>query len=189
MRNKGIIHCDIKPENILFTDENADQIKIIDFGASCENYSTGFSYVQSRMYRAPEIVLGAPYDHSIDMWSLGCLLFEMTNECPLFPAQDENELLEFFTITLGHISPNLIKKGRNHPSLYKSNKSKTSFELIRSPISTLGPKKLIPRSQTIEQIISPRADKTLISFLNGCLVYDPERRMTPEKALNHPFLH
>lgn len=103
MKNKGVIHCDIKPENILFTDENADQIKVIDFGASCENYQTGFSYVQSRMYRAPEVVLGSPYSHPIDMWSLGCVLFEMVNGSPLFPAQDENELLEFYTITLGHI--------------------------------------------------------------------------------------
>ncbi len=56
-----MIHCDLKPENILFTDEKLDSIKVIDFGSSCFSYKTGFSYVQSRYYRAPEIVLGLPY--------------------------------------------------------------------------------------------------------------------------------
>lgn len=108
MKNKGIIHCDIKPENILFTDDSTDGFKIIDFGNSCESYKTGFSYVQSRMYRAPEIVLGVPYGHPIDMWSLGCVLFEMVNGTPLFPAKDERELLEYFKITLGDIPTELI---------------------------------------------------------------------------------
>jgi serine/threonine protein kinase len=58
MKNQGIIHCDMKPENVLFTDENFNRVKVIDFGASCEDCSSGFFYVQSRYYRAPEIVLG-----------------------------------------------------------------------------------------------------------------------------------
>ena len=45
MANKGIIHCDIKPENILFTDNKFEKVKIIDFGASCDDYSSGFFYV------------------------------------------------------------------------------------------------------------------------------------------------
>jgi len=45
MQNQGIIHCDMKPENILFTDEKYDRVKIIDFGASCEDFSSGFFYV------------------------------------------------------------------------------------------------------------------------------------------------
>ena len=56
MKNKGVIHCDVKPDNILFTDDKFRNIKLIDFGSSCEHYKIGFSYVQSRMYRAPEIV-------------------------------------------------------------------------------------------------------------------------------------
>jgi dual specificity tyrosine-phosphorylation-regulated kinase 2/3/4 len=57
-----VIHCDLKPENILFTDSNCESLKIIDFGSSCFNYKSGFTYVQSRYYRAPEILLGLPYD-------------------------------------------------------------------------------------------------------------------------------
>ena len=57
----GVIHCDLKPENILYTDSTKEKLKIVDFGSSCFNYKAGFTYVQSRFYRAPEIVLGLPY--------------------------------------------------------------------------------------------------------------------------------
>ena len=77
MKNRGVIHCDMKPENILFTDQSYQAIKIIDFGASCEDCKKGFFYVQSRYYRAPEILLGNTYDHAADMWSLGCIMFEL----------------------------------------------------------------------------------------------------------------
>lgn len=93
----------MKPENILFTDERYNRVKIIDFGASCEDCSTGFFYVQSRYYRAPEIVLGIQYDHAVDMWSFGAILYELLMGSPLFPARDENELLEYFYVTLGEM--------------------------------------------------------------------------------------
>jgi len=97
----GIVHCDLKPENILFTDDSYLNIKIIDFGASCNDYTNGFFYVQSRYYRAPEVVLGAPYDQAVDMWSLGCIIYELITGKPLFPAYDENELLEYVVLTVG----------------------------------------------------------------------------------------
>jgi len=95
LKTKGIIHCDLKPENVLFTDDSFTQVKLIDFGASCEDCKSGFSYVQSRFYRAPEILLGNRYDQGVDMWSLGCIIYELVCGAPLFPANDENELLEF----------------------------------------------------------------------------------------------
>lgn len=71
-------------------DESWADIKIIDFGASCESYETGFTYIQSRAYRAPEVVLGIPYSHSIDMWAVGCILFEIIMDQQLFYPYDEN---------------------------------------------------------------------------------------------------
>ena len=99
----------MKPENIIFTDSKCQNIKIIDFGASCKDWNSGFFYVQSRYYRAPEIVLGLPYDHAVDMWSVGCILYELAIGSPLFPARDENELLEYLVITIGDIPPYMTR--------------------------------------------------------------------------------
>ena len=57
LKGMSIIHCDLKPENILFTDETKTDIKLIDFGTACSN-TQSFSYVQSRFYRSPEVILG-----------------------------------------------------------------------------------------------------------------------------------
>ena len=79
-----IIHCDLKPENILLRHPRRSAIKLIDFGSSCLTTERKYSYIQSRFYRSPEILLGLPYDLQIDMWSLGCLLVEMHTGEPLF---------------------------------------------------------------------------------------------------------
>jgi serine/threonine protein kinase len=101
LKKIAIIHCDLKPENIMFTDTTLQEVKIVDFGSACNNYRKGYKYVQSRFYRSPEIVLGLPYSFAVDMWSLGCILCELTTGRPIFPARDENELLEYFKIRIG----------------------------------------------------------------------------------------
>lgn len=73
----GLIHCDLKPENILVKSYSRCEIKVIDLGSSCFQTDHLCSYVQSRSYRAPEVILGLPYDQKIDMWSLGCILAEL----------------------------------------------------------------------------------------------------------------
>ena len=94
MKKLRIIHCDLKPENINFTDDTYNRIKVVDFGSSCTSYKTGFRYVQSRFYRCPEIVMGLPYDCAVDMWSFGCIISELALGRPIFPSRDENEHLE-----------------------------------------------------------------------------------------------
>lgn len=112
MKKHGVIHCDLKPENIVFTDDSRTSIKVIDFGSSCFNSRDGFSYVQSRYYRAPEVALGIAYSSAVDMWSLGCIVGELCTGRPLFPAIDENELLEFFVMVLGNIPQEVAQRGR-----------------------------------------------------------------------------
>ena len=73
----GLIHCDLKPENILVKSYSRCEVKVIDLGSSCFPPDNLCSYVQSRSYRAPEVILGLPYDKKIDVWSLGCILAEL----------------------------------------------------------------------------------------------------------------
>jgi len=91
MKEHSIVHCDMKPENILLRKINKSGIKIIDFGSGCFENEKIYTYIQSRFYRAPEIVLGIPYTPAIDMWSFGCILFELFIGYPLFPGENEQE--------------------------------------------------------------------------------------------------
>ena len=76
LHRHSVYHCDLKPENILLSSFSRCQVKVIDFGSSCFATDSHSGYVQSRSYRAPEVVLGVPYNAKIDVWSLGCVLAE-----------------------------------------------------------------------------------------------------------------
>ena len=95
LKKNNIIHCDIKPENILFSNKSKNDIKLIDFGSSCfNNKKQKYFYIQSRFYRAPEILLSKEYDFGIDMWSLGCILCELFIGYPIFPGENEDDMIK-----------------------------------------------------------------------------------------------
>ena len=89
-----IIHCDLKPENILLCTPKRSAIKVIDFGSSCRSNKPMYSYIQSRFYRSPEVMLGLPYSTAIDIWSLGCILVEMHTGEPLFSGSDQVDQMQ-----------------------------------------------------------------------------------------------
>jgi hypothetical protein len=91
LREAAIIHCDLKPENILLAPPgpgggSLGQLKLIDFGSACFESRTAYSYIQSRFYRSPEVLLGLSYSAAIDMWSFGCVAAELFLGLPLFPG-------------------------------------------------------------------------------------------------------
>lgn len=88
---QGVCHADMKPENVLLRHPNRSGVDIIDLGSSLFEGQIVYTYIQSRFYRAPEIVLGIPYTTAIDMWSYGCILYELFVGYPLFPGEDEKE--------------------------------------------------------------------------------------------------
>merc|ERR1711964_450140 len=90
--SENICHCDIKPENIVIKKGSSQvAIRVIDFGLSCHENQRIYTYIQSRIYRAPEIMLGIPYTPKIDMWSLGCMLAELVLGSALFAGENEVE--------------------------------------------------------------------------------------------------
>jgi dual specificity tyrosine-phosphorylation-regulated kinase 2/3/4 len=94
LKENNIVHCDMKPENILLRKSNKSGIKVIDFGSSTYENEQFYTYIQSRFYRAPEIMLGIRYTPAIDMWSLGCILYELFVGFPLFAGEDEKEQMQ-----------------------------------------------------------------------------------------------
>uniref|UniRef100_A0A183ST26 dual-specificity kinase n=1 Tax=Schistocephalus solidus TaxID=70667 RepID=A0A183ST26_SCHSO len=109
LHEKGIIHCDLKPENILLIPGSQCEVKIVDFGSSCKKTEVLYNYIQSRFYRAPEVILGIPYGLPIDMWSLGCILPELLTGKPLFPGQDEFDQICCCVELLGLPPKSLLK--------------------------------------------------------------------------------
>lgn len=86
-------------------------IKVIDFGSSCFEDEKVYTYVQSRFYRSPEVILGISYNMSIDMWSLGCILAELYTGYPLFPGENEQEQLACIMEVKGVPEKELMEKG------------------------------------------------------------------------------
>lgn len=121
LKDAGIIHCDLKPENILLcTGVKPAEIKIIDFGSACMEDRTVYSYIQSRYYRSPEVLLGYHYSTAIDMWSFGCIVAELFLGLPLFPGASEFDLLRRMIEILGGQPPDyLLKEAKNTNKFFK----------------------------------------------------------------------
>lgn len=122
MRDAGIIHCDLKPENILLAPSvtTAAAVKVIDFGSACLEGKTVYSYIQSRYYRSPEVLLGYPYTTAIDMWSFGCIVAELFLGLPLFPGASEYDVLQRMMKILGGQPPDdLLREAKNTIKFFK----------------------------------------------------------------------
>lgn len=119
MPKVDVIHCDLKPENILLKHPKRSGIKLIDFGSSCRSEKRMYSYIQSRFYRSPEVMLGLPYTVAIDMWSLGCILVEMHTGEPLFSGSDQFDQMKKIVKVLGMVPDKMLgKAGEQHRSQF-----------------------------------------------------------------------
>uniref|UniRef100_A0A3B3HSH6 Protein kinase domain-containing protein n=1 Tax=Oryzias latipes TaxID=8090 RepID=A0A3B3HSH6_ORYLA len=75
LKSIGVVHCDIKLDNIMFADKNSLKFKLIDFGLAVESKELPIgTEIQVTRFRAPEVILGLPLDESVDMWALGMVL-------------------------------------------------------------------------------------------------------------------
>jgi dual specificity tyrosine-phosphorylation-regulated kinase 2/3/4 len=180
IHQQGIIHCDIKPENILFTSKQKGHIKVIDFGCSCFIGKILFSYIQSRYYRAPEVVLGLEYGKEIDIWSLGCVLCEMFTGVPLFAADDEGELINMVVEMKGLPPLSLVKMApRAHHYFDEAGRLK------QKPNGKS--KQIVPGSTPLGDATKLR-DPMFLSLIESCLTWEPATRITAEELLTHPWI-
>lgn len=108
----GLVHSDIKPENILLASYSRARVKVIDFGSSCYLTDRQSSYIQSRSYRAPEVVLGLPYDGKIDVWSLGCVIAEMFTGQVTFQNDSVVSMIARIEAICGAFPRHMIEEGR-----------------------------------------------------------------------------
>ncbi|KAF7319926.1 Cyclin-dependent kinase 11B [Mycena kentingensis (nom. inval.)] len=166
-----ILHRDLKTSNLLMN--NRGTIKVADFGLA-RRYGDPVGVggmtqlVVTLWYRAPEILLGATtYSTAVDMWSVGCIFAELILKEPLFQAKGETELIGMIFKLLG-------------PPTSNSWPAYASLPLAKS--LTLPS----PQPPQFRQKF-PYITAAGIDLLMSLLTYDPERRITAEEALEHPY--
>ncbi|THZ82139.1 kinase-like protein [Aureobasidium pullulans] len=180
LQSKRIIHCDLKPENILLCDPRRADVRVIDFGSSCKADEKVYTYIQSRFYRSPEVILGSDYGLGIDMWSFGCILAELFTGYPIFPGENEQEQLACIMEIFGPPARDIIDKASRRKLFFDSSLKP------RVTVSSKGRRRR-PSSKTLSGAIKCD-DEAFLDFLSQCLRWDPEKRLRPDQAVSHPFI-
>jgi len=196
LRDVSVIHCDLKPENILLRHPKRSAIKLIDFGSSCRDGQTVYSYIQSRFYRSPEVLLGCPYSTAIDMWSLGCILVEMHTGEPIFSGQDETDQIVKIYELLGPPPTHMIQQGTKGLKHFRRQEQGLGYTLrdpprslkVRSINDVLGVETGGPDGRRLNEPGHSVTDYLkLKDLIMKMLAYDPAERITPFQAISHSF--
>ncbi|XP_042262251.1 homeodomain-interacting protein kinase 1 isoform X4 [Thunnus albacares] len=213
LKSLGLIHADLKPENIMLVDplRQPYRVKVIDFGsASHVSKAVCSTYLQSRYYRAPEIILGLPFCEAIDMWSLGCVIAELFLGWPLYPGASEYDQIRYISQTQGLPAEYLLSAGtktsrffnRGPDSSYPLWRLKTpsehememgikSKEARKYIFNCLDDMMQVNLSSHLEgtDMLAEKADRReFIDLLKRMLRLDADKRITPTKTLGHPFV-
>ena len=169
MHKNGIFHRDIKPENILICKKNS-KLKLADFGSCRGKYSKPplTEYISTRWYRAPECLLtDGYYGSKMDIWGIGCVMFEIIALFPLFPGTNELDQIDRIHRILGTPNVKLLKSFQKHSTHIRIN-----FKAING---------------TGIQCLIPHATPKQISLMDQLLTYDPSHRITSYQALQHRY--
>ncbi|XP_065577739.1 serine/threonine-protein kinase Doa-like isoform X1 [Artemia franciscana] len=197
LHQNQLTHTDLKPENILFVDSDYDifysnkkkrdirrvkrtDVKLIDFGSATFDHEHHSTIVSTRHYRAPEVILEVGWSQPCDVWSIGCIMFELYLGVTLFQTHDNREHLAMMERILGPISYRMARKTKTkyfyHGRLEWDEKS-SAGRYVRENCKPL---KRYQMSEDDEH-------SELFDLITRMLEYEPAQRISVADALHHPF--
>ena len=200
-RDCGVVHADIKPDNILVNQSN-NRVKVCDFGSALFDGNNEITpYLQSRFYRAPEVILGLKYSFPLDMWSVGCCLYELYTGAMAFPGRSNNHMMRLFIETKGPLPRKLLRKAAFREHHYDADGNFSAAE--QDPVTKREIRRTIRDARPLRDLAArvnghARNDDSLtgeerklvahfVDLLDKMFAYDPEKRIAPAAALAHPF--
>ncbi|XP_063541977.1 serine/threonine-protein kinase Doa isoform X6 [Cydia strobilella] len=200
LHDNKLTHTDLKPENILFVDSDYEvlsvyasskkkhdlrrvkrsDVRLIDFGSATFDHEHHSTIVSTRHYRAPEVILELGWSQPCDVWSIGCIMFELHLGITLFQTHDNREHLAMMERILGPIPYRMARKTRTkyfyHGKLDWDEKS-SAGRYVRENC-----KPLLRYQQS-----NSEEHRQLFDLITRMLEYEPSQRITLREALKHPF--
>ncbi|XP_045413712.1 homeodomain-interacting protein kinase 3 isoform X1 [Lemur catta] len=214
LKSLGLIHADLKPENIMLVDpvRQPYRVKVIDFGSASHVSKTVCStYLQSRYYRAPEIILGLPFCEAIDMWSLGCVIAELFLGWPLYPGALEYDQIRYISQTQGLPGEQLLNVGTKSTRFFCKEtdmthsgwrlktleeheaetgmKSKEARKYIFNSLDDIANVNTVMDLEGSDLLAEKADRREFVSLLKKMLLIDADLRITPAETLNHSFVN
>ncbi|KAF8088163.1 hypothetical protein N665_0550s0022 [Sinapis alba] len=209
MHELQLVHTDLKPENILLvSSENvklpdnkrsgsnethfrclpkSSAIKLIDFGSTVCDNRIHHSVVQTRHYRSPEVILGLGWSYQCDLWSIGCILFELCTGEALFQTHDNLEHLAMMERALGPLPEHMTRKASRGAEKYFRRGGRLNWPEGANSRESI---RAVKRLDRLKEMVARHVDNARSGFadlLYGLLQYNPSERLTANDALDHPF--
>lgn len=199
-----LLHADIKPDNIL-VNESKSVLKLCDFGSGTNAKDAEITpYLVSRFYRAPEIIMGCPYDYGIDLWSVAASIFELATGKIMLPGRTNNHMLKLCQDYKGKFPNRMIRRAApeirqlhfnsENDFLYVKRDKLTGQDTIQTKSNVQKTKDLksmlVPNSSSAEKV-TPELQKKMTELwdlIEKCTALDPSRRASINDCLSHSFI-
>ena len=188
LKDKKLMHSDIKPENVIFVEQYSTRIKLIDFGSA--TLEPKYNYIQSRYYRSPEVMLGVPYGPEMDMYSCGVMFAELFTGKPLLPGACEHSQFLLLTKLLGKPPQYILHASHSNKldlfvdSFGNPRPCETKRGMVEGccSIKGIGEVRVI-----LGRLLNLKENDHFIELLSLCITWDPIQRISPSAASNSKF--
>mmetsp|Transcript_2466 Transcript_2466/g.9283 ORF Transcript_2466/g.9283 Transcript_2466/m.9283 type:complete len:456 (+) Transcript_2466:3564-4931(+) len=207
LKHCEMVHADLKPDNIMIN-KDATRIVLGDFGTAFHISEAGISpLLQSRFYRAPEVILGFKHSYSVDMFSLGCTLFELCTGRILFESQDNNDHLKLIMELKGELPRQMRRHQHTDEGLFAQEYFDERGQFLEHRVDPGDSKRMIvtphviPKKHTVFDLLREHCPReytkgggealsklrVLGDLIERMLVVHPQKRISVDDAFYHEF--